>query len=210
MKLKLILILLLFSTVTLFAQRTVDVGLSSGVVNYIGDLGNEQAFPYSSASTGMALTLRNFINNPLKSKTRFAIFDMQMKFSWHRLQYDEVEPLHGKTGNELRNYNRGINFRNDLFGGEVDFTYNIYPNLHVPLNKQKWNIFFLAGAGIFYGQPKADLFNGDISIENRYYNWNDGTIRDVAENFKRCWKYYQEGWYLRNKSSRLAYRRTRL
>jgi hypothetical protein len=38
--------------------------------------------------------------------------------------------------------------------------------------------------GAFYGQPKADLFTGSISPENRYYYWKDGTIRNVDENSK--------------------------
>ena len=166
------------------AQRTANVALSGGVVNYIGDLGNEKLFPYSSASTGTAITIRDFLNNPLKSGTRFSVFDMQLRFSWHRLQYDEVKSIHGKKGSDLRNYDRGIGFRNDLFGSEVDLTYNIYPNHFAPLNKQKISFFFLTGVGIFYGQPKADLFNGSISPENRYYTWNDGTIRDAEENSK--------------------------
>src|SRR5205085_1913179 len=111
-------------------------------------------------------------------------FDMQVRFSWHRLQYDETESIGDTKGNDLRNYKRGIGFRNDLFGSEVDFTYNIFPNLFSPLHKQKLSFFFLAGVGVFYGQPKADLFNGSQSPENRYYSWSDGTIRDAPENSK--------------------------
>ena len=28
----------------------------------------------------------------------------------------------------------------------------------------------------------ADLFNGSISLDNRYYFWTDGTIRNAAQN----------------------------
>ena len=31
---------------TSYAQRTVDIGVSTGIVNYIGDLGNEKKFPF--------------------------------------------------------------------------------------------------------------------------------------------------------------------
>jgi hypothetical protein len=31
---------------------------------------------------------------------------------------------------------------------------------------------------VFYGRPKADLFRGDPSLDNRYFFWDDGTIRD--------------------------------
>ena len=184
MKTKLSLLILLISSLSLTAQRTANIALSGGVVNYVGDLGNEILFPYSSANTGVALTIRDFLNDPKKSGTRFSVFDMQLRFSWHRLQYDESKPIGSKTGTDLRNYQRGIGFRNDLFGSEVDFTYNIYPNHFAPLNKQKISFFFLVGVGVFYGQPKADLFYGSQSPENRYHIWADGTIRDAAENSK--------------------------
>lgn len=180
---KRILLLILFCafSFTLSAQRTAIVGFSGGVVNYIGDLGNEKKIPLSSANLGSAITIRDFLNNPKRSGTRYATFDMQLRFSWHRLQYDETQPLGGKEGIELRNYRRGLGFRNDLFGAETNFTYNFYPNLFAPLLKPKLNFFLLAGVGIFYGQPKADLFNGTVSNGNRYYFWNDGTIRTSSE-----------------------------
>jgi hypothetical protein len=175
------LILFCASSSLLFAQRTADVALSTGAVNYIGDLANEKHFPFSSLNAGSAITIRNFLNNPHKSGTRLPVFDMQLRFSWHRLQYDETSSIGDKQGVALRNYRRGIGFRNDLFGSEVDFTYNIYPNRFAPLNKQKLSFFLLTGVGMFYGQPKADLFNGSIAPENRYYFWEDGSIHTVSE-----------------------------
>ena len=178
--------LLLLCAITFgsYAQRTANIALSAGVVNYIGDLGNEKYFPYTSANIGSSVTLRDFLNDPKKTGTKFSVVDMQLRFSWHRLQYDESAPIGDKKGTDLRNYRRGIGFRNDLFGSEVDFTYNIYPNRFAPLTKHKFSFFVLAGAGVFYGQPKADLFNGSASPENKYYFWNDGTIRNVPENPK--------------------------
>ena len=46
---------------------------------------------------------------------------------------------------------------------------------------QKSCLYFFTGLGFFYGKPKADLFNGDIDINNRYYFWSDGTVRDADE-----------------------------
>ncbi len=175
------LLLLSFSSM---AQRTANIALSGGVVNYTGDLGNEKYFPFSSASTGMAITLRNFINNPQKTHNLYPSFDTQIRFSWHRLQYDETTPIGTKQGTDLRNYLRGIGFRNDQFGTEVDFTYNIYINRYAPLTKPRFSLFITGGVGMFYGKPKADLFRGDAAIENRYFIWTDGTIRDVAQNAK--------------------------
>lgn len=164
------------------AQRTADIAVSGGVTNYIGDLANEKHFPTSSANTGAAITIRNFLNNPQRSGVKYRPFDLQLRFSWHRLQYDETNPLGGKSGSDLRNYLRGLGFRNDLFGSEIDITYNFFLNKKAPLSKPKWMAFVLTGVGVFYGEPKADLFRGSASIENRYFFWNDGTVRDVPEN----------------------------
>lgn len=176
----------LFFTMSLatgsFGQRTVDVGFSGGVVNYIGDLANEEYFPFSSAAPGAAVTFRNFINNPARSGSRFPLLDLQVRLSWHRLQYDETAALCGEQGTDLRNYLRGLSFRNDLFGVETGVTYNFYLNRNSPLWKPSFSFFLMAGVGMFYGQPKADLFRGEAAPENRYYFWNDGTVRDRPEN----------------------------
>ena len=179
-------LLLCFSSVWIssmsFGQRTADIGLSGGVVNYVGDLANEKTIPFSSANVGSALTIRNFINNPKNSGVQYRKLDLQVKLSWHRLQYDETSPIGNKKGTDLRNYLRGINFRNDLFGTELGLTYNIIPNRSARLMKPTINFYFMAGVGVFYGKPKADLFRGSVDINNRYFFWNDGTVRDVAEN----------------------------
>lgn len=182
--LQLILVLLFTSSIA-FGQRTANIALSGGVTNYTGDLGNEKLFPFSAASTGAAITLRNFLNNPKKSHNLYPAFDAQIRLSWHRLQYDESTPIGEKKGTELRNYLRGMNFRNDLFGTEMDFTYNFYFNKYAPLSKPRFSLFVSAGVGVFYGKPVADLFRGDVAIENKYYFWKDGTIRDVKENDKQ-------------------------
>ncbi len=182
MKKSYLLFLLIWIPLLSHGQRTAVVGLSTGVVNYMGDLGNEKYFPFSSASPGAAVTLRNFLGGTRTSRTMYRPFDLQVRLSWHRLQYDETSDLGGKKGTELRNYNRGINFRNDLFGTEVGITYTIYPNKMAPLWKPKFCFFFMAGIGAYFGKPKADLFNGSIDLKNKYYFWKDGTIRDVPEN----------------------------
>ncbi len=179
-----LIILLAISSVT-NAQRWADLSVSGGVSNYIGDLGNEKVFPYSSANYGSAITIRNFLNNPRRSANYQRTFDMLVRFSWHRLQYDETSPIGRREGIELRNYLRGIGFRNDLFGTEIGMTYNFLFNRTGPLTKPKFGGFLMAGLGVFYGKPRADLFRGEAALENRYYFWNDGTVRDRPENEKQ-------------------------
>ncbi len=163
------------------AQRTAQISYASGMVNYIGDLGNEKKFPFSSANIGMDITVRDFLNNPEKSHTLNKPFGVEMRLSWHRLQYDETQAVGGAQGAALRNYHRGISFRNDLFGISTHVTYTHYASKYRPLYKQRFAYFLLAGVGAFYGTPKADLFHGSIDQKNRYYFWNDGTIHDVSE-----------------------------
>lgn len=183
MRNSIIIALLFMAAVTAsHAQRRAEIGISGGVTNYIGDLANEAVFPYSSANGGAAITLRGFAGNP---RIRYKTLDPYLRFSWHRLQYDETEPLRDKQGVALRNYRRGLGFRNDLYGAETGITYNIFLNKNQPLWKPSFSFFLTAGIGIFYGSPKADLFLGNVSLDNRYHFWQDGTIRDRAENPQR-------------------------
>ena len=176
-----LLILSVFLPLLSHGQRTADIGFATGIVNYIGDLANEKKFPYSSASPGVQLTLRNFLNNPEHSHVLYNPLSLEFRLSWHRLQYDETHPLDGLQGHELRNYLRGLNFRNDLFGAAVNVTYTLYKSRVLPLSRQGVVFYLLAGVGTYYGKPKADLFHGDANLSNRYYFWNDGTIHDVDE-----------------------------
>jgi len=161
------------------AQRSFEVGLSGGITNYFGDLGNEEWFQASSTQPGAAITFRNFLGNKNLSGKLYRPVSAEVRFSWHRLQYDETKPIGSREGYELRNYGRGIGFRNDLFGISSHVTYTFYQNPRIPLYKQGAAFFVFTGFGAYYGKPKADLFRGEIDINNRYYFWPDGTVRDA-------------------------------
>jgi hypothetical protein len=176
-------ILLLGMPGAVFSQRHADIGFSSGITNYFGDLGNETGrFPYSSTSFGFAITARNFLNNPQKSGVQYKPLSVETRLSYHRIGYDEAQPVGGMQGKELRNYYRGINFRNDIIGLSAHLTYTLYPNKYRSLHKQKYCFFGFVGVGAFYSNPKADLFRGSMDMANRYYAWADGTLRDAPEN----------------------------
>lgn len=163
------------------AQRTMQMGVSLGASNYFGDLGNDEFFQASSTRPGGAITFRNFLNNPMHSGFQYQPFDVEARFSWHRIGYDETKPIGGRSGYDLRNYGRGLSFRTDVYGFSTHISYTLYSNRRKPLHSQGAAMFFYAGIGIYYAQPKADLFQGDIDINNRYYFWSDGTTRDQAE-----------------------------
>ena len=165
-----------------FAQRTADIGFSTGITHFYGDLGNDRGMiPWSSTNPGMAVTIRNFLNNPKRSKMLYTPFSLEARLSWHRIGYDETAPIGDMKGGQLRNYFRGINFRNDIIGAAVHVSYTYYPDRYRSLYRQKFCVFGFAGIGAFYGRPKADLFRGKENLANRYYQWGDGTLRDAQE-----------------------------
>ncbi|HLG33296.1 MAG TPA: hypothetical protein VI757_00325 [Bacteroidia bacterium] len=172
----------IFASNNTSAQRAADIGFSSGITEYFGDLGNDNGvIPWSSTNVGFAVTLRNFLNHPRKSGMMYTPFSVEARLSWHRIGYDETAPISGMAGGELRNYYRGINFRNDVFGTAAHLTYTYYPNKFQSLYRQKFCVFGFAGVGAFYGRPKSDLFRGSADMSNRYFIWGDGTLRDAPE-----------------------------
>lgn len=176
----LFLFLLLLSEATL-AQHSMQLGISAGVTNYFGDLGNDEFLQASSICPGMSVTLRNIIPARRITGMHYSPVNLEARLSWNRIQYDEAVPIGDRSGAELRNYNRGLNFRNDLVGLSSHLSYTYYPNRRLPLHRQSMALFVYTGMGVFYGRPKADLFRGSIDIKNRYHHWNDGTLRDAPQ-----------------------------
>lgn len=172
--------ILLLSQTTAFSQRQFELGLSSGISNYFGDLGNDNLIQTTSTRPGIAVTLRNFLGKP-KFGYQYHPFNVEARMSWHRIGYDETKSISGRSGFDLRNYGRGLSFRTDVFGTSVHATYTLYADRRKELCNQHAALFLFVGAGVYYAQPKADLFNGNIDLANRYYFWSDGTVRDKAE-----------------------------
>lgn len=178
----------------LAAQRNVEVGLSQGVTHYYGDLGNvDGPIQWNSTQPGMAITVRDFFNNKQRYVTR--ALTMESRFSWNRLAYNEARPVGGLSGTDLKNFKRGLNFRNDLFGLSTHLVLNAYREPYQPLFKQRFFAFFYLGVGVYYGRPKADLFRGDADPANRYYFWEDGTIRDAPRGTSDANIIEQDGKY---------------
>ncbi len=163
------------------AQKSLDIGFSSGITNYFGDLGNDEFMQSSSIKPGIAVTIRNFISPNEITGMKYSPFNIEARVSWHRIGYDETAAYGGQQGFELRNYGRGLSFRNDIFGLSTHMSYTYYPNRRLPLYKQNVALFVFGGVGIYHSNPKADLFRGSADIKNRYFFWNDGTVRDAAE-----------------------------
>jgi len=194
MNLRLSTLLAMALMMPLHAQRNIEVGMAMGVTQYYGDLGNvDGPIQWNSIRPGACITVRDFINNPRGYVTRS--LTMEGRFSWHRLGYNEVDPVGGMSGRELKNFQRGLNFRTDLFGLSAHVVLNAYREPYKPLYQQRFFMYFFTGVGVFYGRPKGDLFNGEQSLDNRYYSWEDGTIRDAPRGSTSSNVIEQDGKY---------------
>jgi hypothetical protein len=163
------------------AQKSFELGFSGGITNYYGDLGhNEGFYQPNSTQPGVSVTLRNFLKTGRYTGNLYKPLSAELRFSWNRLQLDETKPAGKASGFEMRNYGRGIGFRNDLFGLSSHVTYTIYSNPKAPLHLQPAAFYIMGGVGVYYGNVKADLFRGEPGLENRYFFWPDGTIRDAS------------------------------
>ncbi|MBK9059762.1 MAG: hypothetical protein IPL81_07820 [Flavobacteriales bacterium] len=176
------------------AQRNLEVGIAMGADHFSGDLGNyDGAVQWNGIRPGMKVTFRDYLNNPKRYITR--ALTTETTLSWHRIGYNEASPTGGKSGTELRNYRRGLNFRNDLFGISQHLVLNMYREPFQALYQQKFFAYSYIGIGLFYGRPKADLFNGSADLSNRYYAWEDGTIRDRPRGEENANVIGQDGTY---------------
>lgn len=160
------------------AQRNLEIGVAAGVTNYYGDLGNiDGPMQWNSTRPGVCITFRDFLNNPKRYVTRS--LTAEARLSWFRMGYDERDQISGMELSDLKNYKRGLSFRNDLFGASGHLVLNAYREPYTPLFQQRFFMYFHVGLGVYYGRPKADLFHGEIDPGNKYYFWDDGTVRDA-------------------------------
>lgn len=180
MKRILLSLLSIIATFHLNAQQ-LNLGISSGITNYFGDLGNDEFFQGSSTSPGAAITVRNLIQPRQVSGMAYSRINLEARLSWHRIGYDETAPIGERKGLDLRNYRRGLSFRSDVVGFSSHVTYTFYPNRRLPLHRQHAAMYVFAGLGVYHSRPKADLFQGEINMDNRYYYWEDGSIRNAPE-----------------------------
>jgi len=203
--------LLLLFCLRASSQSNWEWFVGGGSTVYFGDLGNEELVPVSGMQYGASAGIRKnfFLSGPHVEKV--SMFACTAQIDWLRIGYDETKPLwNGKHGNELKNFYRGLNFRNDLVGAEMRFIYNLDPWPHQPYSTHKFSLYFFAGPGVFRSNPRADLFRGSMDMNNRYYYWTDGTLRDAPQEsgqgniVKRDGKYETalRDWYTEGQADR--------
>ena len=181
-EMKRLVLVFFFLTIYIISNcQSLNLGFASGITNYFGDLGNDEFFQASSTRPGMAITLRNLIQPQQVSGMAYSRLNIETRISWHRIGYDESQPIGDRKGALLRNYGRGLSFRSDVIGFSSHISYTYFPNRRIPIHRQRAVMFFFAGIGVYHARPKADLFKGAIDIKNRYYAWTDGYIHDASE-----------------------------
>lgn len=154
------------------AQRygAFEYGLSSGVSNYLGEIG------------GKAKTRRGFVLDLKLAKTRWAEgifikysirknFTIKLAFDYVRIQGDDK--LTKNIGRRFRN----ANFKNDIFDLEPTLHWIFYKKETVGFFKRSaidFASYIFLGVGAFYHNPKA-YYNGSwvslrpLTTENRKY-----------------------------------------
>lgn len=164
---------------SLFAQQDSyqwRLGLHSGIMSYYGDLSNsyfDAQHPFVNPTDNL-----DYLSYAVSIENNFSkTFSWKLQASQGQFQaYDRSIDFDGNLiANDNRN--RAINVQTDITN--LAFTVNFYTDNDWLLNQKAWIApYFSVGAGITRFTPYGDLF---LENGNRYYYWNDGTIRDADE-----------------------------
>ncbi len=168
---------LIFSLFPLFAQETDPVedllnekinienpvykpviGLSSGVLNFYGDVRNNVINPMLG-DYGYKFNVTTFID-PSRN------YQLNLFFLYGNLTANE---------RSLSNPERNLNFRTEI----VNFGFSIEYSFHHLINQDRFLTPFVSlGIENILFTPKGDLFDDE---GNFYFYWSDGTLRDIPQ-----------------------------
>jgi len=134
------------------------ISLGSGVINYHGDVKNNFLNPVIG-NYGAKLNVSTFIDSKRYFKANFSLI------------YGQVS-ANQKSFTDL---DHNLNFKSDLvdFGVNVEYSFD-----HIFRRRNYIRPFISAGIENIQFTPKGDLYDG---LNNLYYYWNDGTIRDINQ-----------------------------
>jgi hypothetical protein len=139
-----------------YGQYYVDYGISAGVSNYLGEIGGGQG----NRRDGFVDMKLNYSRWTLGGFYRYRIsnkFGVKGSLNYIRLSGDDA-----KTENPGRR-GRNLNFKNDMFEALVNGELYIYKVNDVGRTGRystDFNLYFLAGVGLFYSNPKGQLPDG--------------------------------------------------
>jgi cell division protein FtsN len=128
------------------------IGLGTGMLSYIGNV------KYSGSS----------IQNPMVSKIGYDLMFAQKMTPAIEFQ---LYALFGSLSVTQRSTDINWNFYSQIRGGGFHLMFKVLP-------KQNMTPYFVIGGESFEYLTKTDMYDGQ---GNKYYYWNDGTIRNIAQ-----------------------------
>ena len=131
------------------------IGLGAGMFAFYGDVGNDHAG-----------------RSPLVTRPGYEIRASAPITDW--LEAD-LYALHGRLGVNERDFRRNLNFESRITIGGFQFRYNFLQLLN---RERVVEPYLNAGFESVEFLTKTDLFDAQ---GRRYHYWDDGTIRDIAE-----------------------------
>ncbi len=135
------------------------IGFGIGNLAFYGDINDYYRFILGS-EPGIILNVSSFIDNKRLFKVNFFFIGGKL------------------TGNErsFNNLDRNLNFESDILNLGVNLEYGFG---HFLRPGRLISPFISVGIGTFQFSSKGDLFD---DAGNKYFYWNDGTIRNIAQN----------------------------
>lgn len=156
------------------------IGVGYGVFSYLGDVRNKNQF---SPIDGYVATT-GVISRKLGRNFAIDIFFTIGSVGGEKIAYKK-DPLSYNSStsfSQMKNVlseKENMNFRTDLTVSGVSLTYNF---MHIFLRKRPITPYISVGVENMQFRPKTDLFYTDANgIQQPYYYWSDGTIRDKEE-----------------------------
>ncbi len=134
------------------------VGFGIGNLSFFGEVNDYYRYLLGS-KPGFKLNVSSFIDNKRRFRINFFFIGGKL------------------TGNERSfiDLDRNLNFESELLNIGINFEYGFG---HILKPGKLINPFISVGIESFQFNSKGDLFDND---GNRYFYWNDGTIRDVSQ-----------------------------
>ncbi len=133
-----------------------SIGLGAGMFTFYGDVGKNHRHYHPTVSRA-GFELR--VSNPLTDEVDLGFY-----------------VLRGKLGANERSLDRNLNFRSQVTMGGFTLTYDFG---HFLKEDRVASPFISVGFESFEFLSKTDLYDEN---GNRYYYWDDGSIRDLPEN----------------------------
>ncbi|MBI4947167.1 MAG: SPOR domain-containing protein [Bacteroidetes bacterium] len=130
------------------------IGFGPSILTFYGDVSNKSSLAPSLSNLGYHLTVSEYIKP-------YLLFSARAMFG--KLRANEQDP-------------RYANFQSSIRSGGLNVSYN-FDNF-LP-KKRMIDPFILTGFEYFEYLSKTDMFDAS---GNKYYYWNDGSIKNMAEN----------------------------